>query len=97
MSSTPVEGTDGAGCPGRRPRGRPSRIDRAAILAAAGELPAADLTMPALARQLGVATSARYHYFATVKHNRSSKFQHPADYRIPPPARVRGVTLSAWM
>ena len=47
----------------RRPRGRPARIDRSSILAAAAVHDAEALTMPALADTLGVSTQALYRYF----------------------------------
>jgi AcrR family transcriptional regulator len=49
--------------PARRGRGRPARIDRASILAAAAGHDAEALTMPALADSLGVTTQALYRYF----------------------------------
>ena len=49
--------------PSRRRRGRPARLDRVSILAAAAQLDAEALTMPALADTLGVSTQALYRYF----------------------------------
>ncbi|WP_123664941.1 TetR/AcrR family transcriptional regulator [Actinocorallia herbida] len=45
-------------------KGRPPRIDRAAIAAAAGALPLTDLTMRSVAERLGVTVSSLYHYVA---------------------------------
>jgi AcrR family transcriptional regulator len=47
----------------RRRPGRPSTISRAAILQAAAEIDLEDLTLPDLARRLGVTRSALYNYF----------------------------------
>ena len=44
-------------------RGRPPRIDRATILAAARGIPVGDLSMAELARALDVTPAALYHYF----------------------------------
>ena len=49
----------------KRRRGRPSKITREQVLAAAMTLAAADLTMPALANILGVKTPALYHHFTS--------------------------------
>ena len=49
----------------KRRRGRPSKITREQVLAAAMTLEAADLTMPALANILGVKTPALYHHFTS--------------------------------
>lgn len=45
----------------RRP-GRPPRIDRAAIAAAAGEIPLDELTLRSVAERLGVSVPGLYHY-----------------------------------
>ncbi|GAB2842734.1 hypothetical protein GCM10022221_47440 [Actinocorallia aurea] len=45
-------------------KGRPPRIDRAAIAAAAGALPLTDLSMRTVAERLGVTVSSLYHYVA---------------------------------
>lgn len=45
-----------------RPRGRPARIDRAQIVAAARAVPARDLTMQAVADALGVSRKALHYY-----------------------------------
>jgi TetR/AcrR family transcriptional regulator, tetracycline repressor protein len=47
----------------QRRMGRPPRIDRERILAAAREVEAHQLNMPGLAAALGVTTAALYHYF----------------------------------
>jgi AcrR family transcriptional regulator len=47
----------------KRRRGRPSKITREQVLAAARTLAAQDLTMPAVANILGVKTPALYHHF----------------------------------
>ena len=47
--------------PGPR-RGRPPRIDRAAIARAAGEIPLSDLSLQAVADRLGVSVPGLYHY-----------------------------------
>lgn len=49
--------------PVKRRRGRPSKISREQVLAAARTLAAKDLTMPAVANILGVKTPALYHHF----------------------------------
>jgi AcrR family transcriptional regulator len=43
-------------------RGRPPRIDRAAIAQAAGEIPLTDLSMRSVADRLGVSVPGLYHY-----------------------------------
>jgi AcrR family transcriptional regulator len=52
---------DGEPARGRRP-GRPSRIDRAAIAQAAGEIPLDELTLRSVAERLGVSVPGLYHY-----------------------------------
>jgi AcrR family transcriptional regulator len=48
---------------GRVPRrGRPPRIDRAAIAQAAGEIPLSDLSLRSVADRLGVSVPGLYHY-----------------------------------
>ena len=47
----------------KRPRGRPPSISREQILEAAHSLPSHELTMPAVAKILGVKTPALYHHF----------------------------------
>ena len=48
---------------GRGPRrGRPPRIDRAAIAQAAGEIPLSDLSLRSVADRLGVSVPGLYHY-----------------------------------
>jgi AcrR family transcriptional regulator len=47
--------------PGPR-RGRPPRIDRAAIAQAAGEIPLSDLSLRSVADRLGVSVPGLYHY-----------------------------------
>jgi TetR/AcrR family transcriptional regulator, tetracycline repressor protein len=46
----------------RRPRGRPPRISREQIVAAARAVPARDLTMQAVADELGVSRKALHYY-----------------------------------
>lgn len=54
---------DRAGKPERAPRrGRPPRIDRAAIARAAGEIPLEELTLRSVAERLGVSVPGLYHY-----------------------------------
>jgi AcrR family transcriptional regulator len=43
-------------------RGRPPRIDRAAIARAAGEIPLSDLSLRSVADRLGVSVPSLYHY-----------------------------------
>ncbi|MFC5745697.1 TetR/AcrR family transcriptional regulator [Actinomadura rugatobispora] len=45
-----------------RGRGRPPKIDRAAIARAAGEIPLNDLTLGKVAQRLGVSVPSLYHY-----------------------------------
>lgn len=47
----------------KRPRGRPSKISKADILAAARTFPADEITMPAVANKLSVKTPSLYHHF----------------------------------
>jgi TetR/AcrR family tetracycline transcriptional repressor len=49
----------------KRRRGRPSKISKEQVLAAARTLAVEDLTMPALANILGVKTPALYHHFSS--------------------------------
>jgi AcrR family transcriptional regulator len=52
-----------AGEPDRVPRrGRPPRIDRAAIARASGEIPLEELTLRSVAERLGVSVPGLYHY-----------------------------------
>lgn len=46
----------------RRARGRPRRIDQGTILAAAAQMSAGELSIPDLARRLGVSVAAVYRY-----------------------------------
>jgi AcrR family transcriptional regulator len=48
--------------PARRGRGRPRRIDRKKILEAAAQMSADELSMPDLARRMGVSVAALYRY-----------------------------------
>lgn len=48
---------------GRRAGGRPARISRARILDEARQIPARELTMPVIARRLGVNPAALYYHF----------------------------------
>jgi AcrR family transcriptional regulator len=47
---------------GKARRGRPPRIDRAAIAQAAGEIPLSDLSLRSVADRLGVSVPGLYHY-----------------------------------
>jgi AcrR family transcriptional regulator len=47
---------------GKTQRGRPPRIDRAAIARAAGEIPLSDLSLRSVADRLGVSVPGLYHY-----------------------------------
>jgi AcrR family transcriptional regulator len=49
----------------RRAGGRPARISREQILAAARRIPANELTMPKVAERLGVNAAALYYHFAS--------------------------------
>src|SRR5512143_4252593 len=48
--------------PPRRGRGRPRRIDRKKILDAAAQMSAGELSMPELAKHMGVSVAALYRY-----------------------------------
>jgi AcrR family transcriptional regulator len=58
-----VPDRSGPSRPGQSPRrGRPPRIDRAAIAQAAGEIPLSDLSLRSVADRLGVSVPGLYHY-----------------------------------
>jgi AcrR family transcriptional regulator len=76
-------------------RGRPPRIDRAAIAQAAAEIPLSDLSLRSVADRLGVSVPGLYHYVQ----GRDELFALAAEQsvrRLPPPAD-RDQHWAAWL
>lgn len=76
---------------GKRARGRPPKITREQIIAAAKGLPPGELTMPAVAAQLGVRTPSLYHHFRNRKDLLAAMGRELADNLSIPP-----LTSSQW-